>query len=116
ALRTRANAVERGFDPLVLGGIGRLIGCDKNLAFAGAADVSDDRGPALRFHLVTGGIKLLRIQPSDDAAVRLPLAEPKRIVRIAPEVQMMRVETRIDQGPFFRLWIVDRKLPRRVIQ
>src|ERR1700720_4621371 len=116
ALWTRADAVERSLDQLVLGGIGRLIGGDKSLAFAGAADVGDDRGPALRFHLITGRIELLRIQPSDDAAIRLPLAEPERIVRIAPEVQMMRVEPRIDQGPFFRLWVVDRKLPGRLIQ
>src|SRR3984885_4575244 len=86
-LRARHQAIERGLYPFVLGGIDRLIGVDEGLALAGAADVHDGRRPALRLHCVAGRFEFLDVEPPDDAAERLSLAEPEYVVVV--EQQMM---------------------------
>src|SRR4030095_13899801 len=62
-VRVHTDAIEGRHDPLVLGGIDRLIGLDVLVALAVAIGVEDERCPALCFLLVAGLVEHPAIQP-----------------------------------------------------
>src|SRR4029453_18695455 len=65
AVRRRCNRVERTADSLILAWVERVIRFDVRVAFAVPIGVPDERGPALRLHLVVSLVEHLRVQPTD---------------------------------------------------
>ena len=114
--RARLHAVERGHHPLVLRGIEWLIGLDVRVPLAVAVDVEDQRRPSLRLHFVAGPLVHLRVQPADNAAVRVTGAGPERVVRVLGKIQMLRGEAGVDERPLGSLRVVHRELTRRNLE
>ena len=108
--RIHGDRVEVHHDPLVLGGIERLIGLDVLIPLAVAVGIDDERRPALRFLLVAGLLEHLSIQPADDARAGDPGAGPQRVVGVLGEDEMVRGETRADQREFAVRRIVHREV------
>src|SRR5437867_5480476 len=104
--RTRANAVERNIDPLILRWIHWLIDIYKRVTLTVAVGIKDEWGPALSLLFVLG----LKVYPGveetfDNAAAR----EPQNILIV--QIQMMRSEAGVDSRDLFGFRIVDLNLP-----
>src|SRR5207247_9891783 len=66
--RVHGDSVEGRRDPLILGGIDRLVGLHIVVPLAVAVGVEAEGGPTLSFRLVAGLVERLPVQPADDAA------------------------------------------------
>ena len=108
--RTRHHGVEARDDPLVLGGIDRLIRLDVLVALAVAVGVEDERRPALRLRHITRLVEHLGVDPADH---RPAAAGPQRLVGVVAELQMMGPEAGVDERVLSRLGIEHRELAVR---
>src|SRR3989338_4013728 len=90
--RARHHGVEARDDPLVLGGVDRLIGLDVLVALAVAVGVEYEGGPALRFREITRLVEYLGVNPADHWPAT---AGPQRVVSVIAELQVMRTEAGI---------------------
>src|SRR5262249_22771765 len=107
------DAVESEADALVLPRLFRLIGLDPCIALAIAVGVDDQRRPALRLARVARLPEQFRVDPADEGELVLQIvAEPQRVVRILPEVQVVGSEASVDEGELLRLRVIDSDLTR----
>jgi hypothetical protein len=103
AVRRGRDGVQGAIDSLVLARVERLIGFDIRVALAIPVGVPDERGPALRLHLILRFVEHLRVQPSDHLSTA---AGPQRVVRVLGEHEVVRPEAGADVRQLLRRWIV----------
>jgi hypothetical protein len=83
------------------------------VASAVAIGVDHQRRPALRRRGIAGLPEFSRVDPADHRKLALGVgAEPKCVLGILGEIQVLGAEAGVDEGVFFRAWIKDRDLPR----
>ena len=111
--RRPGDAVEAERDARVLAVVGRPARLAiAFVALAVAVGIDDQRGPALRLRGVAGLEIHLGVEPADHGQIVLAVVgEPKRVVGVLGEVEVMRAEAGIDVRPLLRLRIVERELP-----
>ena len=111
AVRRRRDAVVRHVDPLVLGGIRRLIRFGVGVALPVPVVIEDERAPALRFLLVVRLVPDLGIEPALDAG--RPERRPQHIVVV--EIHVAPREAGVDRGRLFGFRIVELQPPLALI-
>ena len=113
--RARHHRIEHLRNALVLRGVDRLIGLDIIVALPVAVGVEDERGPTLRFRGISGLVKHLGVEPADHAPAS-SAARPQRIVGVVTELQVVRLEARIDECVFHRFGVEHRKRAVSLLQ
>src|SRR4029077_13374442 len=85
------------------------------IPLAVAVGIENESGPTLRLRGIASLLKPLPVQPAHDSA-ESAAAEPQSIVGVPRELEMMGVETCVDQSELFGFWIIHRRLAPRTFE